>query len=661
MKEKHKRKKIYLPILLRIALLLLSAQIISTALFRALGNDYLIKEAVSDRSQDAYSSAIGFISAMGPNDGLEKISSDEEFRNSMRRRARYICYKMNLRYLYLYTVDENNWRHYLICAAASDEDDAKINEDFGFDSIDKIEELYDAEVDVLNGKKEKAYEFVDNEYGHVCMFVVPVTNRSGAVKALIGVDFSIDNILAVTNSNMKFAFVIDLTIFLLELIITLILIRHSVVQPILITAERMKSFVKEHNVSIIRKNRLFNDEVSDIQEAFHQMEFDISNDIKKIELLSSEKAQHRAQLEIARKIQNGIVPEEMNLSGFGYEAYGSMMPALEVGGDFYDIFSLEENKICLVVGDISGKGVAAALFMTMVKTAIKERIISGMKLSETLNDLNKEILLSNPENMFATVFTAILDCSTGKLSYANAGHNPPLLLKNDSEFLSLDPGIALGFFEDADIKEYSINLSPGEGLLIYTDGVTESVNAEKKLYGEERLKDLVSKKSAAGAKNIVKKVVESVHAYSEGLPQSDDITCSAILYTGNAEKRTLSMDISSFAVVKDTILSSFGNTAKSRSMIMVCEEMFSNIVNYSGADYVSFSCENKGSLFSVTFTDNGIPFDPVNSSIKEKSFDDFDTGGMGIKLARMNTKEMVYSRDGNKNVLVLRFDVENIA
>ena len=321
-------------------------------------------------------------------------------------------------------------------------------------------------------------------------------------------------------------------------------------------------------------------------------------------------------------------------------------------------FNITKEKICVVVGDISGKGIAAALFMAIVKTVIKSKVISGNRLSIALNEVNREIALSNPENMFATVFLAVLDCETGELTFANAGHNAPVLIKDKISYLETDQGIAIGLFEDADIKEDSITLSSGEGILIYTDGITESINSEKKQYGEESLAQTIDGVKTGSSKEMVNTVVDSVQNFTGSLPQFDDITCAALIFRGKENHKILSPNMTSFEKIKNTILLQFGNTERSRTIIMVCEEMFSNIVNYSETDEVSFLSEKKDGIYSVTFTDNGIPFNPIESSVKERDFEELDQGGMGIKIALKNTKEMLYSRTDGKNVLTLKFEVD---
>ena len=376
-----------------------------------------------------------------------------------------------------------------------------------------------------------------------------------------------------------------------------------------------------------------------------------------------DKAQSQTQLDVARKIQEGIVPGEYGLYSPGYEIFGCAHPAKEVGGDFYDVFKLDENRICTVVGDVSGKGISAALFMVMVKTSIREIIKAGGGIAEALNRVNDDICHSNPENMFATVFAAVLDTESGLVRFANAGHNPPLIVRDRSEYIEPDPGMALGLFEGADITEEEIRLFDGDAMIIYTDGVTEAVNSGKEQYGEERLRAVAENISIGGesintAGELVNEIVRSVNTFAGEEEQFDDITCVALLFSARGASHDLNPDIASFRAVKQTMLSALGNNDHSREMILACEEIFANIVSYSGADKVSFSCRMDSYTYTVVFSDNGVPFDPVGGELKEKDFEELDTGGMGIMIARMNSREMSYVRNDGWNILTMNFDIE---
>ena len=258
-----------------------------------------------------------------------------------------------------------------------------------------------------------------------------------------------------------------------------------------------------------------------------------------------------------------------------------------------------------------------------------------------------------------TVFALCMNTRTGVVRFANAGHNPPVLLSGTPTMLEMDTGIALGFVQDSGIIEEELKLKPGEGILIYTDGITEAINAEKKQYGEVRLRESVNHSFTGNggrydARILVSDIAGSVRRFSGKKEQFDDITCCAVVYKDCEEE--LAPDMASFSAVKQTLTASFGNSEKTKKWILACEEIYANIVEYSGADSVSFAFERTGEICAVTFTDNGTAFDPVKAVIHMKDPEDLDTGGMGIMIARNLSREILYNRIGERNILTLRFE-----
>lgn len=657
------KKKIRLSILNRIALLFFAAVIFSALLTMAISYRFMMQDAADQGRTVAGVVATAAKTAIGSREAVYDLMNDAKFRDDIHGTFRYICSQTGVKYLYLYTIDDDGHKHDIVCAAGDEEEDRKMNEEYGFGSVN-TRPLYQCEINVLNGDFDEDYQFIDNDFGNVCMYVVPL-HDSEEVIALIGVDYPIDSIISIVERNIRILVLIGTFVFIVSYISALLLVRQLVIHPISSLSERMKSFVKDRkeHIQSSKRNTMIEDEITDIEGSFDKMAGDISKYVEDIEHLAGEKAQNQSQLDIARRIQDGIVPKECSLSGNGYEVYGCEHSARDVGGDFYDIFSIDENNIFVVVGDISGKGVSAALFMVLVKTAIKEKLKNGLSLAETLNRVNHEICIRNPGNMFATVFAMRLNTRTGVMHYANAGHDAPILLKAEPSYLNIRSGIALGLFDDSDIVEEEIQLDDGDGILIYTDGITEAIDQHKEQFGCTRLLENVrncynSKGGRYPAREIVADIVSCVKEFSKGLEQFDDITCTALVYSRN-EEFVITQDIASFRFVKQAIIDSLGNSERTRSMILACEEIFANIVSYSQADNVSFSCERSGKVFSVVFTDNGIPFDPVNADIRKKDFNELDSGGMGIMLARNNSNEMIYNRVDDKNVLVLRFDVRD--
>lgn len=240
-----------------------------------------------------------------------------------------------------------------------------------------------------------------------------------------------------------------------------------------------------------------------------------------------ERARAEALAATAREIQSGIVPQTKYYSETGVELFAAAQPAKAVGGDFYDIIPLTGGRIGIVMGDVSGKGVPAALFMSVIKTMIKDRLLSGMSPEEALNAVNNEICAENPKGMFATVFAGVFHGQDGKFEFANAGHTPPVRISSKNRFLEPDAGIAIGLFEDAGIIREEVFLKKGEGLFFYTDGATEAINAAKEPYGQERLLKVCDGDTA---KSLIENVTADVAGFSYGLEQFDDLTMLALFY-----------------------------------------------------------------------------------------------------------------------------------
>jgi sigma-B regulation protein RsbU (phosphoserine phosphatase) len=178
-----------------------------------------------------------------------------------------------------------------------------------------------------------------------------------------------------------------------------------------------------------------------------------------------------------------------------FDIYATMQPAKEVGGDFYDFFLIDSDHLALVIADVSGKGVPAALFMVIAKTLIKNQTLAGMEPADVFTAVNTQLCENNDAGMFVTGWMGILEISTGRFTYANAGHNPPLIRKKDGEYeyLKARAGLVLAGMEGIRYRQYEIMLEPGDGLYLYTDGVTEATNEENTLYGEDRLRDILNR------------------------------------------------------------------------------------------------------------------------------------------------------------------------
>ena len=241
----------------------------------------------------------------------------------------------------------------------------------------------------------------------------------------------------------------------------------------------------------------------------------------------------KGDLAVASEIQQAILPRVFppfpeNASQMDIAA--SMNAAKDVGGDFYDFFRIDEDRIGFVIADVSGKGIPAAIFMAVCRTLIRATGLRDVKPSECISYTNNLIAEESASSMFVTAFYGIYNIKTGEVTYTNAGHNPPYVVRANGkiERLPMSKNIIVGFIENFQFSEETLHLEPGDTLLLYTDGVTEAVDAELKEYGEERLETLLKNTTQMGCQEMIDAVKADVKAFTEEAEQSDDITLLAI-------------------------------------------------------------------------------------------------------------------------------------
>ena len=249
-----------------------------------------------------------------------------------------------------------------------------------------------------------------------------------------------------------------------------------------------------------------------------------------------ESSRIETELTMASSIQSDMLPSiypafperpEMDI-------YASMDPAKEVGGDFYDFFLVDDDHLCLVIADVSGKGVPAALFMMASKIILANNAMLGKSPAQILTDANNAICSNNREEMFVTVWLGILELSTGKLTAANAGHEYPVIQNSGKKFELLKDkhGFVVGGMEGIRYKQYELQMEPGSKLFIYTDGVPEATNAKKELYGTDRMLEALNEDTSLSPKNILTQVRQSVDKFVKNAEQFDDLTMLCIEYKG---------------------------------------------------------------------------------------------------------------------------------
>ncbi|UUV17865.1 SpoIIE family protein phosphatase [Fusobacteria bacterium ZRK30] len=291
----------------------------------------------------------------------------------------------------------------------------------------------------------------------------------------------------------------------------------------------------DHNIKINT-----GDEIQVLSESFNKMTKDLKLYIHELKETTAAKEKIESELEIAKRIQVSMLPRIFPPfpARKEFDIFASMEPAKEVGGDYYDFFLIDENKLCFSIADVSGKGVPASLFMVIAKTLMKNEALRGISAEEILFNVNNMLVEDNDECLFVTAFICILNIETGEVEYSNAGHNPPLICRkgqHEYEYLSLEKNFVIGGIPGFEFKRANLKLENGDVLYLYTDGVTEAMNKDNKQYSERRLKKVLSemKKDKREVYNIEKIIKEDIKGFVDGAEQSDDITMVILKYNGN--------------------------------------------------------------------------------------------------------------------------------
>ena len=368
--------------------------------------------------------------------------------------------------------------------------------------------------------------------------LVPVKDDTGDVKAILCVQRSMDALTAGMRSfKLYIAGVTAVVVFLSSLIVYLYLRKHFV-RPMKAVTREAERFARENNEADIKDltNISTISEIDTLARSIGQMERGILDYIDRITKITAENKRIVTELEIARNIQAAVLPKEFPAfpERCDFDIYASMTPAKEVGGDFYDFFLIDEDHLGLVIADVSGKGVPAALFMMIAKLLIKLRVKAGGNPGKMLSDVNNTLCEKNEMEMFVTAWLAVITLSNGNGVAVNAGHEYPALRRTGGryELLKYKHGMPLAAMEGMVFREHEFHLDPGDSILVYTDGVTEATNINNEMFGEKRLIEALNKKPDASPDICIANVKRSIDDFTGEAEQFDDITMLGIRYNG---------------------------------------------------------------------------------------------------------------------------------
>ena len=397
------------------------------------------------------------------------------------------------------------------------------------------------------------------------------------------------------------------------------------------------------------------------------------------EKMQSEKEKERigAELNVATQIQADMLPRIFPAfpERTEFDLFASMAPAKEVGGDFYDFFLVDDDHIALVMADVSGKGVPAALFMVIAKTLIKNRALLGESPATILKNVNEQLCEGNEAELFVTVWLAVIQISTGKGMAANAGHEHPVIRRagGQYELVTYRHSPAVATMEGIKFREHPFELHPGDSLFVYTDGVPEATNSKDELFGNDRMLEALNKEPDARPEQLLKNVRSSIDTFVGDAPQFDDITMLGFTYIGPADDGTKELTIEARPENLDAVtafideqLDTANCSMKARMQIEVAvEELFVNIANYAyspevGNATIGVKVQDDENYVTISFKDSGTPYDPLAKPDPDitLSADDRPIGGLGIYMVKKSMDDVKYEFKDGQNIVTIKKNLE---
>ena len=520
-------------------------------------------------------------------------------------------------------------------------------------------------------------------FGWLCTSAEPVFDEDGKPVALVGVDISMNDIMKDRADYLRTVMIFMGIAVVVLIALILFGIAKVLIDPINSLSKAARSFVQDRrdelkeDSAISRLKIRTGDEVETLCDSVKQMEKDINNYITHLTAVTAEKERIGAELNIATQIQADMLPRIFPAfpDRKEFDIYASMKPAKEVGGDFYDFFLIDDDHIGLVMADVSGKGVPAALFMVIAKTLIKNRAQLGESPAEILNHVNEQLCEGNEAELFVTVWLAVIEISTGKGLAANAGHEHPTIRRADGsyELVVYRHSPAVATMEGMRFREHEFKLAPGDSLFVYTDGVPEATNANSELFGTDRMLEALNSDPCASPQTLLSNVQSGINAFVGGAPQFDDITMLGFVYYGSekSEMDELTLDatvenLDKVLAFVDEHLETLGCPMKTQMQIDIAvEEMFVNIAHYAyapntGAATVRFESVDDPRRVLITLIDSGIPYDPLAKEDPDitLSADERPIGGLGIYMVKKSMDDIRYKNRNGQNILTIVKNIE---
>lgn len=598
-----------------------------------------------------------------------KNGGDSESYWTTKRYLDSYCDKMNVSLIYVIKVDTSDYGRFTSIFNSVGKDTPYTEWELGYQRDATNEEyvrtyraLYEGEIPYgtiyrstnLNGSPP-----------HITT-LVPVRNSADEVVSLLCIQRPME---ALTSSRRPYLITIAFSTVLLMLLsgfVATAYLRHQFVKPIRKITDEAQRFAAENRAGEKLGDSISRiDDIAALASSIDTMEDEMLEYIDNLTEVTADKERIGTELALAASIQTNSIPSVFPAfpDREDFDIYASMTPAKEVGGDFYDFFMIDDDHLAMTIADVAGKGIPAALFMMVTNILVKERAHMGGTPADVLTFVNQRICEHNRDDMFVSVWLGFLEFSTGKLTFANAGHEAPALKRADGDFelFKSKHGLVIGAMEYSRYRNEEITLRPGDKLFLYTDGVPESTDADENLFGLEAMVAVLNQNKDKKPRAIIENLRQSVSDFIGEAPPFDDLTALCFeLKEAACERLIVEAALESFEDVDAFLgrcLDKWGCSPKAKMKIaLMAEEAFVNIAHYAYPDQTGSAeiiLEKNNNDVILTLKDKGIPYDPLKKKDPDITLSAADRaiGGLGIFLIKKNADDVSYAHTDGYNVL----------
>ena len=539
-KTKDVRFGIVLKSMAGIALMLVIFSVVICAISYNGFTEALIDQYIADAYWAANTASMMLVPDM-----IEQYKVTDEQSGTLNRYNVYTilketCDSMGMEFIYVIQPDTTDFNSVTFIFSTANSNSKYAEYELGYVRPTTNEQYRNAYIGLYDHTLETAYvvmDDADNPTGPHVTVMVPLLDRDGETTGIMCVQAQLD-VLDQIRSRYLQQEIMVLSILAITVMITQGLFLHYVLlKPVKkVTAESTR-FARENKVRYEKlSDSIHNrgDEIALLAQSIDHMETQIGNYVRNITSITADRERINTELRLAARIQADALPSTFPAfpDRNDFDLYASMSPAKEVGGDFYNFFLTDSDHLCMLIADVSGKGIPAALFMMSTKGLLDSYAMKMRSPAEILARANRKICARNQEGMFVTVWLGILELSTGKLVASNAGHEYPFVSNGKDGFKVLEDkhGPVLGFMEDAEFEDYEIQLEHGSRFFTYTDGVTEATDKANDMFGMDRLADALNGKSGESPEKILAGVRKAVDDFADGAEQFDDVTMLCLEY-----------------------------------------------------------------------------------------------------------------------------------